>query len=155
MLMKIILKETVSHLGTVGDVVSVRDGYARNYLIPRGFAILADTRNLHVVEHHKRSLEKKRLRELSKTEELAQAVEGTRLVFRRRASDQNHLFGSVTHMDIESALQDKGFAVNRKQVVMEHPIKSIGEFPVTLKLHGGIKSKVQVVVEKEEAEAQA
>lgn len=153
--MKVILKETVPNLGTVGDVVSVRDGYGRNYLVPRGLAILADPRNLRVIEHHKKALEKKRLRELSKTEELAQAVEGTRLTFQRRASDQNHLFGSVTHMDIEAALQAKGFAVTRKQVVMEHPIKSIGEFPVTLKLHGGIKSHIEVVVEKEEAEGQA
>ncbi|GAB4273614.1 MAG: 50S ribosomal protein L9 [Deferrisomatales bacterium] len=147
--MKVILKETVTNLGTVADVVSVKDGYARNYLIPRGLAILADPRNVKAIEHHRRALEKKRLRELQKAEELAQALEGTRLVFQRRASDQQHLFGSVTHIDIEKALDEKGFSITRKQVVLEQPIKALGEFPVTLKLHGGVKAQVLVVVEQE------
>ena len=153
--MKVILKETVPNLGTVGDVVTVRDGYARNYLIPRGLAAVADPRNLKAIEHQKRMLEKKRLREIAKAEELARALDGQRLVFRRRASDQHHLFGSVTSIDIERALQEKGFAVTRKQVALDHPIKSVGEFPVTLKLHGGVKAQVVAVVEVEEPDAQA
>ena len=153
--MKVILKETVPNLGTVGDVVTVKPGYARNYLIPKGFAVLADPRNVKVIEHHKRALEKKRLREIAKSEELAKALEGQRLVFRRRASTQQHLFGSVTSMDIERALQAKGFSVTRKQVVLDQPIKSLGEFPVTLKLHGGVKTQVVAVVEAEEPEPEA
>lgn len=147
--MKIILRESVENLGTVGDVVVVKDGYARNYLVPRGLAILADPRNVKAVEHQRKALEKKRLREVAKAEELAQALTGTRLVFQRKASEQEQLFGSVTHMDVEQALTQKGFSVSRKQVALDHPIKALGEFPVTLKLPGNVKAKVTVVVERE------
>jgi large subunit ribosomal protein L9 len=147
--MKVILKESVENLGTVGDVVSVKDGYARNFLVPRGLAMLADPRNVKALEHQKKALEKKRLREVSKAEELAAALAGTRLVFRRKASEQEQLFGSVTHLDIEEALTQKGFSVSRKQVAMDHPIKALGEFAVALKLPGSVKAKVTVVVEKE------
>lgn len=150
--MKIILKETVENLGTVGDVVTVKDGYARNYLIPRGLAILADPRNVKVIEHHRRALEKKRLRELAKAEEIARALEGTRLTFRRKASDQGQLFGSVTSLDVESALQEKGFSITRKQIVLDHAIKSLGEFPVTVRLQGGVKAGIEVTVEQEAEE---
>ncbi|MEW6488769.1 MAG: 50S ribosomal protein L9 [Thermodesulfobacteriota bacterium] len=147
--MKVILKESVENLGTVGDVVAVKDGYARNYLVPRGLAMLADPRNVKALEHQKKALEKKRLREVSKAEELAAALAGVRLVFRRKASEQEQLFGSVTHLDVEAALAEKGFAVSRKQVALDHPIKALGEFPVTLRLPGNVKAKVTVVVEKE------
>ena len=147
--MKVILKESMDNLGTVGDVVTVKDGYARNYLLPRGLAILADPKNLKVVEHHKRALEKKRLREIGKAEELAAALSGTRLAFQRRASDQNQLFGSVTNADIEAALQDKGYQINRKQLALDQVIKSLGEFTVTVKLGGGVTTTIQVVVERE------
>lgn len=147
--MKIILKETLENLGTVGDVVSVRDGYGRNYLIPRGLAILADPRKVSEIEHQKRALEKKRLREMAKAEEVARALEGVRLVFRRKTSDQEQLFGSVTPLDIEEQLQAKGFGVSRKQIVLDHPIKALGEFPVVVKVQGPVKAKIHVVVEKE------
>ncbi len=147
--MKVILKESVQNLGTVGDVVAVKDGYARNYLLPRGFAILADPRNVQVLEHHRKALEKKRLGALKKAEELAAALSGVRLAFQRKASDQNQLFGSVTHIDIEKALADKGFTINRKQVVLEQPIKALGECAVKIKLDGGVKAEIRVAVEKE------
>ena len=146
--MKIILKESLENLGTVGDTVSVKDGYARNYLLPRGLAILADLKNLKVVEHHKRALDKKRLREIGKAEELAAALSGTRLVFQRRASDQKQLFGSVTNADIETSLRDKGYQINRKQLVLEQTIKALGEFEITVKLGGGVRTSIQVVVER-------
>ncbi len=151
--MKVILKETVPNLGTVGDVVTVRNGYARNYLIPKGLAALADPRNVKAIEHQKRALEKKRLREIAKAEELAKALDGQRLVFRRKASDQQHLFGSVTSIDIERVLQEKGFSITRKQVLLDQPLKSVGEFPVGIKLHGGVRTQVVAVVEAEAAEA--
>ena len=146
--MKVILRESLENLGTVGDVVSVRDGYGRNFLIPRGLATLADSRNVKVVEHHKRSLEKKRARELAKAEEIAKAIEGTAVTFSRKTSDQGQLFGSVTVLDIEAALQAKGLGVTRKQIVLEHPIKALGEFALTVKVQGSIKAKIKVTVEK-------
>ncbi len=146
--MKVILRESLDNLGTVGDVVSVRDGYGRNYLIPRGLATPADPRNVKVIEHHKRALEKKRLRELAKAEEIAAAVEGVAVTFQRKTSDQGQLFGSVTLIDIEAALSAKGLNINRKQIVLDHPIKALGEFAVTVKIQGSIKAKIKVTVEK-------
>jgi large subunit ribosomal protein L9 len=146
--MKVILRESLDNLGTVGDVVSVRDGYGRNFLIPRGLASPADSRNIKVVEHHKRVLEKKRLREMEKAEEIAKAVEGVAVRFSRKTSEQGQLFGSVTPLDIEAALQAKGLNVNRRQIVLEHPIKALGEFAVTVKIQGTIKAKIKVTVEK-------
>ena len=101
--MKVILRESLENLGTVGDVVSVKDGYGRNYLLPRGLASPADPRNVKVIEHHKRALEKKRVRELAKAEEVAKAIEGTAVTFSRKTSEQGQLFGSVTLLDIETA----------------------------------------------------
>lgn len=147
--MKIILRESVENLGTVGDVVGVRDGYARNFLLPRGLAIPADPKNVRAIEHEKKALEKKRIRELTEVTELANALKGIRLVFRRKAADKEHLFGSVTQMDIEGGLKEKGFNVSRKQVVLEHPIKSVGEFAVSLRFQGGVKAEIQVAVEQE------
>ncbi|MHB8764976.1 MAG: 50S ribosomal protein L9 [Deferrisomatales bacterium] len=146
--MKIILKETLDNLGTVGDLVMVRDGYARNYLIPRGLASKADTKNVKAIEQEKKALEKKRLRELSKAKELADALAGVKLTFARRASDQQHLFGSVTPGDIEEALAAKGYVVSRKQLSLDHPLKALGEFTVPVKLSGGVKAQVRVVVEQ-------
>lgn len=149
--MKIILKESVENLGTVGDVVAVRDGYGRNFLIPRGLAVLADERDIKAIAHQKKSLEKKRLRELSKAEDIAKALEGTELRFRRKTSEHDQLFGSVTPMDIEAGLQAKGFSISRKQVTLDHPIKALGEFAVSVKIHGPVKAKIKVTVEKETA----
>lgn len=146
--MKIILKESLENLGTVGDVVSVRDGYGRNFLIPRGLAMPADSRNVKLVEHHKRALEKKRLRELAKAEDIARAVEGTAVSFSRKTSDQGQLFGSVTLLDIETALQAKGLNISRKQIALDHPIKALGEYAVTVRIQGAIKAKIKVTVEK-------
>jgi large subunit ribosomal protein L9 len=149
--MKVILKESVQNLGTVGDVVNVRDGYARNFLVPRGLAIQADPRNVNAIEHEKKALEKKRLRELAAVTELAKALTGTRLVFQRKAADKEHLFGSVTHIDIEAGLKEKGYNISRRQIIMDHPIKALGEFTVALRFPGGTKAEIQIMVEQEGA----
>jgi len=149
--MKIILTESVDNLGTVGDVVTVRNGYARNFLIPKKMAILANPKNIKVIEHHKKALEKKRLRALAGAEELAGEVNGMKLAFKRKAAEQNQIFGSVTNIDIENELQKKGLKINRKQIILERAIKSLGVFPVTIKFQGGIKAQIQVEVEKDAA----
>jgi large subunit ribosomal protein L9 len=149
--MKLILKESVPNLGTVGDVVTVKDGFGRNYLVPRGMAVVADDRNVKVVEHHKRALETRRRRELDKSNEIAAGLAGLELKFLRKSSDLDHLFGSVTNADIEKAIHDKGYTqVTRKMVVVEQPIKNLGEYSVSIRLQGGVKASVKVLVEKEE-----
>ena len=147
--MKIILKETVENLGSVGDVVSVRDGYGRNFLLPRGLAVVANPKDVKAIEHEKRMLEKKRIRELAKAEEIAKALEGVAVTFHRKAAEHDQIFGSVTPHDIEGALKAKGHSVSRKQIVLEHPIKALGEFAVTVKVQGTIKAKINVLVQKE------
>ena len=149
--MKIILKESVSNLGTVGDVLTVRDGYGRNFLVPRGLAVVADPKKIKEVEHHKRALETKRLRELDKSTEIAAALSAIELKFTRKSSDLDHLFGSVTAADLEKAIQDKGFPqINRKMIVVDQPLKNLGEYSVAVKLQGGVKASDNVVVEKTE-----
>lgn len=147
--MKLILKESVANLGTVGDVVTVKDGYGRNFLVPRGFAIKADSKNIKMVEHNKRALEVKRRREMDKSTELAVALNAIELKFTRKSSDMDHLFGSVTAADIEKAIHSKGFEqISRKQIVVDQPIKNIGEYQIAVRLSGGIKGSVKVLVEK-------
>jgi large subunit ribosomal protein L9 len=150
--MKIILKETVQNLGTVGDVVTVKDGYGRNYLLPRGLAAIADSKQVQVIEHHKRALESKRRRELVKSEDLAKELNLLELTFTRKTSDQDHMFGSVTTTDIEAAILAKGYTVTRRQIVVEQPIKSLGEYAVSIRLPGSVKARVKVTV-TQEAEA--
>jgi large subunit ribosomal protein L9 len=147
--MKIILLETVVNLGTVGDVVSVKDGYGRNFLIPQGLATHADERQVKALDHQKRMLEGKRRRELQKSEELAKELEGLVFTFSRKTADEGHMFGAVTATDIEQAIKTKGYTVTRKQIHTEQAIRSMGEHDVTIKLAGGVKAKVKVVVEKE------
>ncbi len=149
--MKVILNETVSNLGTVGDIVTVKNGYGRNYLLPKGLAVLADPKQIKVIEHHKRALEAKRKLEMTKAEDLAKEFEGMVLTYSKKTSDQDHIFGSVTSADIEKSIIEKGFSITRKQIVVEKPIKNLGEFKVTIKLNGGFKTDIKVVVEKEEA----
>lgn len=149
--MKVILKESVPNLGTVGDVVSVKDGFGRNYLVPRGMAVVADERNVKAVEHHKRALETRRRRELDKATEIAGALSALELKFTRKSSDLDHLFGSVTAIDIEKAIHDKGYTqVTRKMIVVDQPIKNLGEYSVAVRLSGGVKGTVKVLVEKDE-----
>ncbi|PLX41452.1 MAG: 50S ribosomal protein L9 [Deltaproteobacteria bacterium] len=151
--MKVILLETVANLGTVGDVVTVKDGYGRNYLIPQGLASLADDKKIKAVEHQRRALEAKRRREIDKAEELGKELDGMELTFARKTSDASHIFGSVTSADIEKAIHEKGYlAVTRRQIVIDQPIKSLGDFDVTVKLHGGVKADIKVTVEEESSE---
>jgi len=150
--MKLILLETVPNVGTVGDVVSVKDGYGRNFLIPQGLATMADPKKVKVIEHQKRSLETKRRRELQKSEDLAKEFEGMKLVFARKTSEEHHIFGSVTTADIEAAIREKGYTITRKQIQVEGIIRSLGEHEATIRLPGGVKAQIVVVVEKEEKE---
>jgi large subunit ribosomal protein L9 len=148
--MEVILREDVPDLGTVGDVVKVKPGYARNYLLPRGLAVVADRRNIGVLEHQKRLVADKRERDRRHAETVAQTVSGIRLTIKARAGEEGKLFGSVTNIDIEKALTDRGVAIERRRIRLEDPIKSIGEHVVPVHLAGGVTAQVTVVVEPEE-----
>jgi len=144
--MRIILQEPVEHLGNIGDIVTVADGYARNYLLPTGRAIVANEGNVKYVEHHLRGLEKKRLRVQAKGEALRQRIESLTLEFERKVGDQGKLFGSVTAMDIAEQLAEKGIEVDRRKIELPEAIKSVGDFTVKVKVQVGIVADLKVVV---------
>ena len=148
--MEVILREDVPNLGGVGDVVKVKPGFARNFLLPRALAVVADRRNIRVLEHQKRLVADKRERDRRQAEGTAQKLNNLRLTIKARAGEEGKLFGSVTNIDVERALTDRGFSVERRRIRLEEPIKSVGEHLVPIHLPTGIDAQVTVVVESEE-----
>ena len=144
--MEVILREDVQHLGHIGDIVKVRPGYARNYLIPRGLATLADRRNLSALEHEKRIVEEKRKRAMTAAEAMVAKLSATKVTIAARAGEEGKLFGSVTNIDIERALTDAGVAVERRRIRLDEPIKILGEHRVTVTLAAGVQGDVTVTV---------
>ena len=147
--MEVILKEDVPKLGQRGELVKVAEGYGRNYLLPKRLAIEATAQNRAVIEQMKVSAQRRSAREKSDAESLSQQLEGATLSFTRKAGEHDHLFGSVTSGDIAEALASQGFTVDRRKIQLDEPIKNLGEFAVTIKLHRDITAKVKVVVAKE------
>lgn len=144
--MEVILREDVPHLGHIGDIVKVRPGYARNYLLPRGLATVADKRNVRVLEHEKRIVEDKRKRAMSAAEQQAKQLGATTLTIPARAGEEGKLFGSVTNIDIERALTDAGLAIERRRIRLEEPIKALGEYKVSVSLAAGVQAEITVAV---------
>jgi large subunit ribosomal protein L9 len=144
--MKVILQRELPSLGSVGEVVTVKDGYARNYLIPQKIAIPADTRNIRQLEHMKRLVAAKQARQKREAEELAKKLESASCTIQMVVGEQDKLFGSVTSKDIEEALAREGLQVSRKKIVLEEPIKKLGVFMVDVKLHPQVTAKLKVWV---------
>jgi large subunit ribosomal protein L9 len=149
--MLVILRENVKNLGRVGDVVKVSAGYARNFLLPNKKGIAADEKNLAVIEHHKKTLEKKRAAARSVAEELAKKMKDYTVTISRKVGEQDKLFGSVSSADIATALQAAGFTVKRQDIVLENPIKALGNFPVSVKFDQDVTAAIKVWVVKDEA----
>jgi large subunit ribosomal protein L9 len=147
--MEVILKEDVANLGSRGDVVKVADGYGRNFLLPRKLALQATDANKAVIETMKASAARRSASEKIQAEELVAKLEPVVLSFTRKTGDGGHLFGSVTSADIAADLATKGFEIDRRKIVLNEPLKSIGEFSVAIKLHREVTAqvKVQVVAE--------
>ena len=150
--MEVILREDVPHLGTIGDVVKVRPGYARNYLLPRGLATVADKRNVRALEHERRLVEEKRRRVVGAAEQLSKRLASTRLVIKARAGEEGKLFGSVTNIDIERALTEQGLSVERRRIRLDDPIKTLGDHKVAVTLAAGVSGEVTVTVAPVEEE---
>lgn len=147
--MKVILKKEVENLGRFGDQVKVAEGYARNYLIPKGLAVAATPGNLKQFEAEKEAYLKKEQVRKEKAEGLKGSLEALSLSFARKTGEDEKLFGSVTAHDIENALKAKGFEFERKSIILEEPIKTIGQFTVKVKLHTDVFATVPVEVTKE------
>jgi large subunit ribosomal protein L9 len=144
--MEVILREDVPHLGTIGDVVKVRPGYARNYLLPRGLATVADKRNMRALAHERRLVDEKRRRALSAAEALAKRIAAARIVITARAGEEGKLFGSVTNIDIERALAEHGLMVERRRIRLDEPIKTLGDHAVPVTLTTGVPCELTVTV---------
>jgi len=148
--MKVILKEDVKGLGVVGSVVNVADGYARNYLIPRNLAIEANPRSLRSFEHEKRQIMLKAQRAKNAAEELAKRLSEMRLEIISKAGEEGKLFGSITTMDIAKAISEQGIEIDRRNVLLTEPIKRIGRYDVTVKVHPEITARLSIDVRREE-----
>ncbi len=150
--MEVILKEDVVNLGHRGDVVKVADGYGRNYLLPRKLALQATQNNKAVIEQMKASAARRSATEKAQAEELAVKLQPLALSFIRKAGEHGHLFGSVTSADIAAELAAQGFEVDRRKIVLNEPLKSLGEFTVPIKLYREVTAQVKVNVQAEAAE---
>lgn len=147
--MEVILQEDVHSLGKSGEIVKVSAGYARNYLIPRGLAMLATTRNVKVLEHQKRMVTQKIKKQEKKAQATKETLEALSLTIRKKAGEQDKLFGAVTAMDIEEAIAKEGYAVDRRRIDLKEPIKNLGVYVVPVKLHPEVIAQVKVWVVNE------
>ena len=151
--MEIVLLEDIPKLGHIGDIVRVRDGYARNYLIPRKKALEALTKNVKALEHQKRMAAKKLAKARGGAEQIQAALEKVELTFKQKAGESGKLFGSVTNIMIAEELARQEFSIDRHNIQTE-PIKSAGSFTVPVKLHRDVTASLRVVVVAEISEAQ-
>nr|C6E506.1 RecName: Full=Large ribosomal subunit protein bL9; AltName: Full=50S ribosomal protein L9 [Geobacter sp. M21] len=146
--MKLILKENVDNLGHIGDIVKVAPGYARNFLLPKGFAIEATEKNAKALEHAKRHLEYKKNKVLEAAKQLAAKIEGLSLSIAHQAGADDRLFGAVTNMELAEQLKANGIEVDRKRIVLAEPIKQLGDFTATVKIHPEVSATLKVAVTK-------
>ena len=144
--MKVILKENVESLGKAGDAVKVADGYARNYLIPKGLAVEASSWSLKALENEKKRIMKKIETERKKAELMVESLRGVTCTLYRRAGEHDKLFGSVTTKDIEKSLHEQGIEIDKKMIILEEPVRSLGEFPAKIKLQPGVTAEIKISV---------
>jgi large subunit ribosomal protein L9 len=142
--MKIILRENLENLGEIGDVVEVKDGYARNFLIPRKLAFEANTKNMNQLEAQKKQLERKIEKEKTNAEKVRDELEKVSLTIQMKVGEDGKLFGSVTTQMIADELKEKGFEIDRKTITIPEPIKALGIYTIEIKLHKEVEAKIKV-----------
>jgi large subunit ribosomal protein L9 len=147
--MQIILQEDIDKLGHRGEVVTVKPGYARNYLLPRKLAIEATTGNMKALERIRGALAKKTATELEAAQKQAALLNGVSLAFKRKAGENDQMFGSVTSADVAEGLTAQGFKIEKRQVQLADPLKALGEYNVTIKVFRDVTAEVKVHVDKE------
>jgi large subunit ribosomal protein L9 len=148
--MQIILQEDIEKLGHRGDVVTVKPGYARNFLLPRKLAVEASAGNLKAIEKIRASLAKKTATEMEAAKKQAEALNGVELSFTRKTGENDQLFGSVTTGDIAEALEAKGFKIDKRQIHTAEPIKALGDFRATVKVFRDVTAELKIQVHKEQ-----
>jgi large subunit ribosomal protein L9 len=148
--MKLILQEDVEKLGTRGELVDVAEGYARNFLLPRKLGLEATPGNMKRLEKMRSAFAKKEAVERGDAQKLAEMLAGVSLSLSRKAGESDQLFGSVTSSDIAEALAAQGYTIEKRKIVLENPIKTIGEFEIPVRLHRDIVANVKLAVKKDE-----
>lgn len=149
--MEILLLEDMENLGARGEIVRVKAGYGRNYLLPRKFALAATPSNQKMIEQQRKSLLKREAAEKASASAKAEALKSLELVFERKVGEHGILYGSVTALDIAEEMTKKGYEVDKRRIVLKDPIKSEGQFEVNVKLHREVSTVVNVVVNKKDA----
>ena len=150
--MEVILKEDVSNLGAMGQVVKVKPGYARNFLLPRGMAVEASRRNIAALEHQKLLVDVKRQRERKAATSIADKLEGLVLEVKARAGEEDRLYGSVTNLDLEKLIQARGFQIDRRRIDLADPIKRLGTYRITVGIAHDVKATITLKVVAEAGE---
>ena len=148
--MKIILRQDVDELGLEGDIIHVANGYGRNYLIPKGIALEATPQNKKALELQRKKIEVRRVKAREEAENLKLKIEGLVITLSQKAGEEGKLYGSVTSMDIASSLEKQGIVIDRRKILLEKPIKTIGEFEVPVKIYPEVIAAIKVVVTPEE-----
>ena len=147
--MKVILQEDVKNLGKMGEVVNVTDGYGRNYLIPKKFAVEANIKNISAMEHEKRKIEEKAKKIKISAQGLSDRISALSLTLHAKAGEEERLFGSITTMDIAEALKKEGIDIDRKKILLDEPIKRVGSYTIGIKIHPELITNLNVVVAAE------
>ncbi len=143
MAMQIILTQDVANLGKAGDLVTVRPGYGRNFLVPRGLAVTATVHNKNQLEHERRAIEKRVAKERAGATELANRLNGMTLQFERRVGDDEKLFGSVSNRDIADQLKRASIELDHRSIILDQPIKALGKYEVPVKLAAGVSASLK------------
>jgi len=146
--MKVILKEDVKNLGIMGSVVDVANGYGRNFLIPRNLAVEANPNNLNQIKHEKNIIDIKSKKIIRSAEDLAKQISGITLSIEAQSGEEDKLFGSVTSKDIAEALSKQGVEIDKRKINLEEPIKRLGTYTVSVKIHHDVSANVTVEVKK-------
>ena len=147
--MEIILKQSIDKLGEAGDRVTVSNGYARNFLLPKGVAIQATKQNIAMLEHEKSVIEQQKRKARREAEKVAGKLRSLSCVLKRQVGDQDKLFGSVTSIDIAEFLKERGIEVERKNILLDEPIKELGTFRIPIRFHPEVTAELKVKVQKE------
>lgn len=152
--MKVILQETMEGVGHLGDLIDVKNGYARNFLLPRKKAVLADSRSIKAFEHIKRVAGERAKKEKSEIEAHAKSISAVSITIQAQVGKDDKMFGAVTVKDIAEALAEKGFTVDRRKIQLDQPIKELGTVTIPIKLPRDVTATVAIhVVKKHEADA--
>ena len=147
--MKVILKEDVKKIGSMGQIVTVADGFARNYLVPKGLAVEANIKNMKSLEHAKRVIQEKAKKVKASVQDFVDRLSQISLVIKAKAGEEGKLFGSVTTMDIAEQLKNEGIEIDKKKISLDEPIKRIGTYAVSVRLHPEVDTQINLQVVEE------